>query len=121
MSKLNIIVATAEGRRFYAALEAAMALAALGRTVRIFLQGEAVALLREPVGYGGDAARTAAGQPELAWMIEEAGAMDVAMAACQTGMALVGMTARDIDAGVKAMGLIAWLADVGPGDEMLVY
>ena len=36
MPSLNIIVAVAEGRRLYAALEAGMAAAALGRPVRIF-------------------------------------------------------------------------------------
>src|SRR3546814_2731231 len=62
MQGLNIIVAVAEGRRLYAALEAGMAAAALGRPVRIFLQGEAAALLRDPVCFAGDEARRAAGQ-----------------------------------------------------------
>ena len=72
MPKLNIIVAVAEGRRLYAALETGMAAAALGRPVRIFLQGEAAALLRDPVAFSGDEARRAAGQPDLAWLVEEA-------------------------------------------------
>lgn len=121
MPTLNIIVATAEGARFYAALETAMALTALGRTVRIFLQGEAVALLREPVGYGGDAARQAAGQPALAWMLHEARKMDVAVAACQTGMAMAAMTAHDLAASVRTVGLISFLADIEAGDQLLVY
>lgn len=118
---MNIIVATGDAARFHAALETAMALAALGRTVRIFLQGEAVALLRAPVGYEGDVARTAAGQPVLAWMLEEASAMDVGMAACQTGMAMAGMTAGDLPGGMQATGLVGWLAGRVSGDEMVVY
>lgn len=118
---VNIIVATADGRRFYAALEAAMAWAALGRGVRIFLQGEAVLLLRDPIHYAGDDARKAAGQPGLAGMIEEAGAMDVTLAACQTGMAMVGMTAENIDARIKTTGLISFLADVEPSDKVVVF
>lgn len=121
MSNINIIVATAEGPRFYAALEAAIAWAALGRTARIFLQGEAVTLLRRPIGYVGDDARKAAGQPELASMIKEARAMDVTLAACQTGMAMVGMVASDIDASVKTIGLISFLSEAVPSDEVVVF
>lgn len=118
---MNIIVATADGRRFYAALEAAMAWTALGRRARIFLQGEAAALLREPIGYAGDEARKAAGQPELAWMVEEAGAMDVTLAVCQTGMAMVGMTAKDMDVRNKTIGLISFLAEVAADEDVVVF
>jgi peroxiredoxin family protein len=68
-----------------------------------------------------DAARKAAGQPELAWMIEEVGAMEVELSACQTGMAMVGMTAPDIDASVKAIGLISFLSNIGPDDRVVVF
>lgn len=121
MPALNIIVAAAEGPRLYAALEAAMAAAALGRDVRIFLQGEAVALLRAPVGFAGDAARRAAGQPDLAGMIAEAGAMEITLLACQSGMALVGIDATGLAPHVRAGGLVSFLADVGPEDRLIVY
>ena len=121
MPGLNIIVAVAEGRRLYAALEAGMAAAALGRPVRIFLQGEAAALLRDPVSFGGDEARRAAGQPDLASLIEEAAAMDVALLVCQSGMALVGMTATELVPHVRAAGLVSFLADVGAEDRLIVY
>ena len=52
MPGLNIIVAAADGTRFYAALETAAAASALGRPARVFLQGEAAALLRAPVAFG---------------------------------------------------------------------
>ncbi|QCB53395.1 hypothetical protein E5675_02350 [Sphingopyxis sp. PAMC25046] len=121
MSQLNIIVAVAEGRRLYAALEAAMASAALGRPARVFLQGEAAALLRAPVLFGGDEARRAAGQPDLAWLIEEAAAMDVALFVCQSGMALVGSTATELVPHVRTAGLVSFLADVGAEDRLIVY
>lgn len=121
MSSLNIIVAVAEGRRLYAALEAGMAMAALGRPVRIFLQGEAAALLRDPVSFAGDEARRAAGQPGLAWIVEEAIAMEIALFVCQSGMALVGMAATELVPHVRAGGLVSFLADIGAEDRLVVY
>lgn len=118
---LSIIVAGAEGPRFYAALETAMAAAALGSPARIFLQGEAVALLRKPVSVTGDAARKAAGLPELAWMIDEAAAMEVGLFACQSGMALVGLTSEAMVPHVKAAGLVSFLSGLGNSDRVLVY
>ncbi|WP_411342389.1 DsrE family protein [Sphingopyxis sp. J-6] len=121
MPPLNIIVACAEGARLYAALETAMAAAALGAPTRLFLQGEAVALLRPPVGFAGDAARNAAGQPDLASMIEEAAAVDVGLFACQSGMALAGLTAPEMPPHVRAAGLVGFLAAVEASDRLVVY
>ena len=121
MPGLNIIVASADGQRFYAALEAAAASAALGRPARLFLQGEAAALLRVPVACEGDPARRAAGQPDLASLIAEAMAMDVRLIVCQSGMALTGMTASDLIPQIRAGGLVSFLADVRPGDHLLTY
>ncbi len=121
MPVLNIIVAVAEGRRLYAALEAGMAAAALGRPVRIFLQGEAAALVRDPVGFAGDAARRAAGQPDLAWMIEEAAAMEIGLFACQSGMALVGVAASELVPHVRAAGRSVSWREIGSEDRLVVY
>lgn len=121
MPGLSIIVAGADGQRFYGALETAMAAVALGSAARIFLQGEAVALLREPVSAGGDSTRKAAGLPDLAWMIGEAAAMEVGLFACQSGMALIGLTADEMAPQVRAAGLVSFLRDVGPEDRLLVY
>lgn len=121
MPALNIIVALADGGRFYAALETAMAASALGTRARIFLQGEAVALLRAPVGFAGDAARKAVGQPDLASMIDEAAAMRVELFACQSGMALADITAPDMPAHVRAAGLVGFLAGVGTDDRLITY
>ena len=91
MPSLNIIVAVAEGARLYAALEAAMAAAALGRPVRVFLQGEAAALLRDPISFVGDEARRAVGQPDLAWLVGAAFAPLVALGlATSFGIIFIG-------------------------------
>ncbi|HEY0594748.1 DsrE family protein [Sphingopyxis sp.] len=121
MPSLNIIVAVAEGRRLYAAIEAAMAAAALGRTVRVFVQGEAAALLRDPLSFAGDEARRAAGQPDLAWLVEEAIAMEVELFVCQSGMALVGIAASELVPHVRAAGLVSFMANIGPEDRLIVY
>ncbi len=121
MPGLSLIVASADGSRLYAALETAMSAAALGQPARLFLQGEAVALLRAPVSFAGDAARVAAGQPDIAQMINEAAAMDVAIIACQSGMALAGMTVGEMGRHVRAGGLVGFLAGVGADDRLVVY
>ncbi|MDO9368755.1 MAG: DsrE family protein [Sphingopyxis sp.] len=121
MPSLNIIVAIADGRRLYAALEAGMAAAALGRPVRLFLQGEAAALLRDPVAFAGDAARRAAGQPDLAWMIVEAIAMEIELFVCQSGMALVGVVTTELVPHVKAAGLVSFMANICAEDRLVVY
>lgn len=121
MPGLNIIVAMAEGRRFCAALEASMAASALGHSVSIFLQGDAVAMLRAPAGFAGDGARRAAGLPDLAELLTEAAAMDVDLVACQSGMALVALSAEQMVAGVKAGGLVSFMAAMAPEDRLLVY
>ena len=121
MPGLSLIVASADGARLYAALETAMASAALGRPARLFVQGEAVALLRTPVAFAGDAARRATGQPDLAQMIEEAAAMEVAITACQSGLALVGLTADAIVPEARMGGLVGFLAAMAPEDRLIVY
>ncbi|HMO75373.1 MAG TPA: DsrE family protein [Sphingopyxis sp.] len=121
MPRLNIILAAADPARLYAALETALASAALGHGARLFLQGEAAVLLREPVRFAGDAARRAAGQPDLAGMIAEARAMEVDLFVCQSGMALAGVTADALVPEAKAAGLVSFLAEIGPGERLIVY
>lgn len=121
MQGLSIIVASADGARFYAALEAAAAATALGWPTRIFLQGEAAALLRAPVSFDGDEARRAAGQPDLVSLIAEAMAMDVRLIVCQSGMALAGMTASELVPQVRAGGLVSFLSEMGADDRLVVY
>jgi predicted peroxiredoxin len=121
MPRLTIIVASGDAARLYAALETAMAAGALGGSTRLFLQGEAVALLRAPIAFAGDAARRAAGQLDLTGMIAEAEAMGVELLACQSGMALAAMTADDLPPHAKASGLVSFLAGVGTDDRLIIY
>ncbi len=121
MLGLSIIIASADGERFYAALETAAAAAALGRSARIFLQGPAAALLRTPVAFGGDAARRAAGQPDLVSLIAEAMVMDVKLVVCQSGMALTGMTMSELAPQVRTGGLVSFMAEMGDADRLVVY
>ncbi|MBW8294197.1 DsrE family protein [Sphingopyxis sp.] len=121
MPGLSIIIASADGEHFYAALETAAAAAALGRAARIFLQGPAAALLRTPVAFAGDAARRGAGQPDLVSLIAEAMAMHVKLTVCQSGMALIGMTANELVPQVRSGGLVSFMAEIGDTDRLVVY
>lgn len=121
MRGLNIVVAGPDGARFYAALEMAMAAAALGKTVRVFLQGEAAALLRTPVGHNGDAARRAAGQPGLAELVAEAAAMEIALLVCQSGMALAGLAAGDLVPQARPSGLVSFMVGAEADDRLIIY
>lgn len=109
MRGLTIIVATADPARFHAALSLAAAQAALERPARLFLQAEAVALLRQPVAMPDDPRYNAAGIPRLGELLNEAMALGVTIIACQTGLALAGMEARDLPDGIETGGLIELL------------
>jgi predicted peroxiredoxin len=109
MRGLTIIVATADPARFHAALSLAAAQAALERPARLFLQAEAVALLRRPIARPDDLRYSAAGMPRLGELLEEAMALGVTVTACQTGLALAGMEASDLADGIETSGLIELL------------
>ena len=121
MPGLNIIVASADGKRFCGALETALVSAALGQQVRMFLQGDAVAMLRAPAGFAGDAALRRAGQPVLAERLEEAARAGIEIIACQSGMVLAGLTHDRIVPNVKAGGLVSFMAPIDATDRLLVY
>lgn len=104
MRALALIVATADAERLRGALTLAAAQAALGEEATLFLQLDAVALLRPPVAAPRDAAHSACGLPELAALMDEARALGVRLIACQSGLALAGMTAADLPAGIEAGG-----------------
>jgi predicted peroxiredoxin len=121
MSQVNIIVAANDSARLYAAVEAALAWAALGREVQIFLQGEAVAALRRPIIHPGDRARQAAGQPDLAGLLGELREMGVQLFVCQTGLELAALTMEMLAVDAKATGLVGFLAAVATGAVVVSY
>ena len=106
---LTIIVAGQDPARLHAALSLAAANAALDRSTRIFLQADAVALLRPPVTAPDDVRYAAAGLPSLGAMLTEALGLGVQIAACQSGLALASMAATDLPPGVEVSGLIDML------------
>jgi predicted peroxiredoxin len=121
MSQVNIIVAAQDSARIYAALEAAMAWSALGRTVEIFFQGEAVAGLRRPVIHPADHARQAAGQPDLAALLAEVRGAGAAIFVCQSGLALAGLTMDALAVEAKAAGLVGYLSAIPASATLVTY
>ncbi len=121
MSQVNIIIAANDSARLYAAFEAAMAWAALGREVQVFAQGEAVAGLRRPIIHPGDRARQAAGQPDLASLITEARELGVQLFVCQSGLALAGLTMDDLAVGATATGLVGYFAAIPQSAPVVTF
>lgn len=120
MRALTIIVATPDPERFRGALMLAAAQAALGGAARIFLQLDAVALLRLPIAAPRDAGHEAAGLPPLKDLLEEARSLGVQLSACQSGMSLAGLSIADLPAGTDVTGPIALLQKLEE-DERLVF
>lgn len=119
MRPLRIVVATAEAERLRGALVLAAAQAALGANAALFLQLDAVALLRAPIMGPRDDAHRAAGLPGLAALVEEALGLGVAIIACQSGMALAGLTAQMLPAGVETGGPVGFLQQTGDDARLL--
>jgi len=107
---LALILLSADPARLHGALMLARAEGALGGAARLFLQGEAAALLRAPISAPQDAAWRAAGEPVLAALIDEALEDGVGIALCQSGLALAGLDASALDARIALSGPVAFLA-----------
>lgn len=114
MRGLTIVVT--EGARLRAALELAAAQAALGGRARVFCQGPAVAALRLDAD---EPAHTAAGLPDLRALAGDALALGVEILACQSGLALCGMSADTLDERFGFTGLLQLLATLGE-DRLLL-
>lgn len=119
MRPLRIIVATADAERLRGALIVASAHTALGGTAALFLQLDAVGLLRAPIVAPQDEAHRAAGLPDLAAVLAEAQALGVTISACQSGLALCGMTAEDLPQSVDVGGPVGFL-QATPDEARLV-
>ncbi|APL95860.1 peroxiredoxin [Sphingobium indicum] len=120
MRELRIVVATADAERLRGALVIAAAQAALGGGAAVFLQLDAVGLLRMPVEAPRDEAHRAAGLPSLAMVIEEALGLGVTLLACQSGLALCGMTADDLPKGVEVGGPVGFLQQTGEEARLIL-
>jgi predicted peroxiredoxin len=109
MRDLNILIATPDAERFRGALMLAAAQAALGGKATLFLQLDAVTLLRRPMQAPRDARHQANGLPSLAALLDEALALGVTLIACQSGLSLYGLAAKDLPEGIAVGGPIAFL------------
>jgi predicted peroxiredoxin len=116
---LALILVGPDATRLRAALALARAEVALGSEARIFLQGEAAALLRPPIAAPQDAAWRAAGEPALAELLDEALDDGVAISLCQSGLAMAGIDASTLDRRIEMSGPIAFLAAAGPHIRLL--
>lgn len=109
MRELRIILTVADAERLRGALVTAAAHAALGGEASLFLQLDAVALLRTPIDAPHDRAHASAGLPTLAMLIGEAQALGVVITACQSGLALCDLAADDMPPQIGVSGPVAFL------------
>lgn len=120
MRALTIFVTTDDAERLRGALMLASSQAALGGVARLFLQLDSVSLLRAPMTAARDEAHQAAGLPTLSTLLSESLALGVAIVACQSGMALHGLTADNLAPGVTIGGPISLLQEVGDDARLLI-
>ena len=119
MRELRIIITTADAERLRGALVLASSQAALGGAASIFLQLDAVGLLKRPVTAPGDVAHGAAGLPMLGALIDEAIELGVSIRACQSGLALIGLTANSLPAGIEVGGPVSFLQETSDEARLL--
>jgi predicted peroxiredoxin len=115
---LTIVVADISSERFRCALSMAAAHAALGGLAKIFLSGEAVNIIREPIAGWEDEAYVAAGQPALPALFREVLDLAVRVIVCQSGMQMAHATPRDYDKRIEYGGFVSLMAELG--DDRLV-
>jgi predicted peroxiredoxin len=113
MRGLTIVVADISSERFRSALNMALAQAALGGSARIFLDGEAVSIIRQPIAGWEDDAYEEAGLPTLPKLYAEALDAGVRIILCQSGLAMTGAEPRDYDARVEFGGMVSLMAELG--------
>src|SRR3546814_20075238 len=106
---LKIVILTPDPERFRGAITLAAAQAALGASVSIFLQLEAVALLSRPYGAPGDSAHKSQGLPTLAALPEDPTALGVTFPLSKSGMDLTGLTVVECDLAAIFGGPVSFL------------
>jgi len=120
VKRTAIIVADANHERLRTALVTACAQAALGDSVSVFLQGAAVGLLRNPIEDPDGPRQRAAGLPTLAQLFDEAAALGLAFAACQSSLTLLNASAANFDERIQWTGMIGFLSTIEPDDRLLI-
>lgn len=117
---LALIIADLGHARLHAGLSLAATAAAAGRTVRVFCHAEGVALVQPGRVWKEDATYRAAGLPTIADLLETALDLGVAVMVCQSGLALINLSAADLPAQVEAGGLPAFLGRARGSQLILV-
>lgn len=117
---LLVIATTSDAERLRGALTVACTEAALGGTVRLCLLLDAVALLREPVVAPRDDVHAANGLPRLVALIDDALDLGVGIIACQSGLALAGIDATDLDPRITTGGPMTALAWTSADDRIVI-
>jgi predicted peroxiredoxin len=117
---LLLLVITDDAERLRGGLTLACAEAALGGAVRVFLQLDAVSLLRPPIAGPRDAAHGAQGLPALGVLVGDALDLGVAIVVCQSGLALAGLNVRALDPRIETGGPVGVLAASGAGERVAV-
>ncbi len=116
---LAIIISGAAHDRLHAALSLAAASAALGRTVALYFHAEAARVAAPAMAWGEDVSFAAAGAPTVRELIDAAAELGVAMTACQTGLALTGLSASEIDPRIEPSGLVDFLSRASDAEIVL--
>ncbi|CAN5351826.1 hypothetical protein BH10PSE13_BH10PSE13_16670 [soil metagenome] len=117
---LLLVVIAQDAERLRGALTLASAEAALGGVAGVFLQLDAVALLKPPLSAPQDGAHVAQGLPSLATLVGDALDLGVGIIACQSGLALAGLDVRALDPRIETGGPVGLLAACGPGVRLAV-
>ncbi|MBY0519498.1 MAG: DsrE/DsrF/DrsH-like family protein [Sphingomonas sp.] len=116
---LAIMLVTEDSVRARAALSVALAHVALGGRVRIYAHERAVALFAQAPRLDDETETlAAAGLPDRLAMLAMAIESGVELIACQTGLAIAGLSIGELVLGTEPGGLVALLATLG--DDRLV-
>ena len=119
MSRLLILIAEDNPERLRTALVLACTSAALGQTVRMFFQGRSVALLHLPITDPDEEGQASAGLPTLGQLVDEATALGVSFACCQSSLAMLGLTPAAFSPDVAWGGMTGLLAEMTPEDRLV--
>ena len=117
---LALIVGDASHERLRTALVLAAASAAHGQPVRMFFQGDAVGLLRSPIADPDAGRQSAAGLPTLGELLGESLALGVTIEACQSSLALLGLTPQECDPAVTWGGMVGFVGRMDPETRLVV-
>ncbi len=109
MQGLAIILAEPRDERVWTAFSLAATTAAIGRTVAIFLSGQAAEIAAKTYTSGGDGKRSAYCVATIAELFETCLEFGVRFTVCQTGLHLCEIPADDVHVAVECGGLMGFL------------